>query len=130
MRALLLTLLLAILPALSGCDVFGGGETLRISYEVRATGNRGPVTLTYDGPDGPVRIEDARIPFREEIQINSPRFGSVFLLNAEADFAGQGSLTTEVDAAIDGTPYTAQDRAVSPDDTPRTLVSAASIVVR
>ena len=126
MRAFLV-LCLAVL--LGGCSLFGGDD-LRITYRVEATGARGPVTLTYDGPDGPVRVEDARLPFAEEVRISNARFGQVFLLDAQADYSGPGTLRAEVDAAVGSTPYTAEDERTSPDSDPRTLRVAASITVR
>lgn len=126
MRALFALVLAALL---GGCSLFGGDD-LRIIYRVEATGAHGPVTLTYDGPDGPVRVEDARVPFAEEVRISNTRFGQVFLINAEADYSGPGTLSAEVDAALGGTPYSAEDSRTSPDADPRTLAVAASITIR
>ncbi|MEM6326948.1 MAG: hypothetical protein AAF791_07515 [Bacteroidota bacterium] len=127
MRPLLASLALAFL--LSGCDLFGG-DALRITYSVNATGANGPVTLTYDGPDGPVRVEDAFIPFSERIQINGPRVGSVYLLNAETTCNGPCTLTVEVEAAVGGTPFTSEDEVVYTESDPRTVATSASILYR
>ncbi|MEM1056934.1 MAG: hypothetical protein AAGI52_15535 [Bacteroidota bacterium] len=127
MRPLLSILLLALL--VTGCDFFGS-ETLRVRYTVNATGANGPVTLTYDTSDGPVRVEGARVPFTEDIQINNPRIGSVYLLNAETTCTGPCTLTAEVAGAVGSTPITAEDEVVYPADTTRTLGASASILFR
>ena len=122
---------LALLAALvlAGCDL-GGGDTLRLTYEVNATGAHGPVSLTYDTADGPITLDDAPMPFDEAIQINDPRTGSVYLVNAETTCTGPCTLSTAVEGALGNTPYSAEDEVVYPADTTRTIASSASIIYR
>ena len=121
--------LAALLLLLGGCDLFGG-DPLRITYQVSATGARGPVTLTYDGPDGAVRVEDASVPFSVQVQINSPRVGSVYLLNAETTCTGPCTLALEVEAALGSTPFTAEDEVRYTGSETETIATQASILYR
>lgn len=127
MRPLLAALSLALL--LVGCDLFGS-DALRITYSVNATGAHGPVGLTYDGPNGPVREDDAAMPFEVQVQVNSPRVGSVYLLNAETTCTDPCTLSVEVEAALGDTPFTADSEVVYPADTTRTIATSASILYR
>jgi hypothetical protein len=127
MRPLLSVLLLALV--LAGCDLFGS-DTLRIQYKVNATGANGPVSLTYDTVNGPVRVADATMPFTQLIQVNNPRLGAVYLLNAETTCTGPCTLSTEIEGAVGNTPFNAEDILVYPADTVRTLGSSTSILYR
>lgn len=127
MRSLLAVFALAFL--MGGCDLFGG-DTLRITYVVNATGAHGPVDLTYDGPGGPITETDAAVPFRTEVQVSSPRNGSVYLVNAETTCTGPCTLFVEVEAALGDTPFVAEDEVTYPADTTRTIATSASILYR
>lgn len=127
MRPLLAVLVFVLL--LAGCDVFGS-DPIRITYTVNATGAHGPVGLTYDSPNGPVRVENATLPFRQQVQFNSPRIGSVYLVNAQTTCTRPCTLLVEAEAALGGTLTTAEDEVNYTADTTRTIATSASILYR